>query len=207
MQALAVTLADIKNAQARIKGRVRHTPILQDMDLSARFGVPVYLKQEYKQDTGAGLYRRSLYTFWRRTTTPPNMMIFDTTTRDVCAARRQVTNTPLQPLVMLNDPQFVEAARKLGERILKNGGSSDESRAQWAYREVTGKAPTSQQLPLLLDLITEQREFFKTKSSDATALLKVGESKADASLDPTDSATFAMLAQALLNLDAFITER
>ncbi len=162
---------------------------------------------DYKQDAGAGLYHRSLYTFWRRTTTPPNMMIFDTTTRDVCAARRQVTNTPLQPLVMLNDPQFVEAARKLGERILKNGGETDESRAHWAYREVTGKAPTSQQLPMLLDLISEQREFFKAKTSDATALLKVGESKADASLDPIESATFAMLAQALLNLDAFIMER
>ena len=133
---------------------------------------------EYKPDNGEGLYRRSLYTFWRRTTTPPNMMIFDTTTRDVCAARRQTTNTPLQPLVMLNDPQFVEAARKLGERILKHGGPTDESRAKWAYREVTGKAPTSGQLPILLDLITEQREFFTSKSSDADALLKIGDSTA-----------------------------
>ncbi len=162
---------------------------------------------EYKRDKGEGLYRRSLYTFWRRTTTPPNMMIFDATTRDICSARRQVTNTPLQPLVMLNDPQFVEAARKLGERILKNGGDTDESRAKWAYREVIGKPPTSEQLPLLLGLIIEQREFFKSKSSDAESLLKVGDSPADSSLDPIEAATATTLAQALLNLDASITLR
>ena len=162
---------------------------------------------EYSQDKGDGLYRRSLYTFWRRTTTPPNMMTFDTGTRDVCATRRQVTNTPLQPLVMLNDPQYVEAARKLGERILKHGGPTDESRAKWAYREVTGKAPTSEQLPLLLEIITGQREFFASKSSDSAALLKVGDSKPDPALDPTESATFASLAQALLNLDTNITLR
>ena len=162
---------------------------------------------EYKHDSGEGLYRRSLYTFWRRTTTPPNMMIFDTSTRDVCATRRQVTNTPLQPLVMLNDPQFVEAARKLGERILKNGGSTDESRAHWAYREVLGKSPAPAHLTILLALITEQRDFFKSKSSNAEALLKIGESKPDAALDPIGVATFTALAQSLLNLDANITLR
>jgi len=162
---------------------------------------------EYKHDTGEGLYRRSLYTFWRRTTTPPNMMIFDSTTRDVCATRRQVTNTPLQSLVMLNDPQFVEAARKLGERIIRHGGETDEARAKWAYREVMGKAATSEQMPLLLDLITGQRGFFKSESSDAGALLETGESKPDPAINPIESATFAMLAQALLNLDASITLR
>jgi len=162
---------------------------------------------DYKQDTGEGLYRRSLYTFWRRTTTPPNMMIFDATTRDVCATRRQVTNTPLQPLVMLNDPQFVEAARKLGERILKSGGSTDEARVKWSYREVLGKSPAPAQLAILLDLVNEQRGFFKSKPTDAAALLKVGESKSDPALDSVEAATFAALAQSLLNLDANITLR
>lgn len=162
---------------------------------------------EYTQDTGEGLYRRSLYTFWRRTTTPPNMMTFDATTRDVCATRRLATNTPLQPLVMLNDPQFVEAARKLGERTLKEGGPTDESRVKWAYREVTGKNLTSQQLPLLLDLIAGQRELFTAAPADADAFLKIGDSKPDPALDKIESATAAMLAQALLNLDANITLR
>ena len=162
---------------------------------------------EYVSDKGEGLYRRSLYTFWRRTTTPPNMMIFDTSTREVCTAHRQSTNTPLQPLVMLNDPQYVEAARKLGERILKYGGTTDASRAAWAYREVTGKSPTAEQLPLLTSLLTEQREFFKAAPADAAALLKVGDSTADPTFDPIESATATTLAQAVLNLDASITLR
>ena len=105
---------------------------------------------EYKPDKGEGLYRRSLYTFWRRTTTPPNMMAFDAGTRDVCSTRRQTTNTPLQALVLLNDVQFVEAARKFGERILKHGGSDDESRAAWSWREVIGKPPSAAQAQYLV---------------------------------------------------------
>ncbi len=161
----------------------------------------------YTADKGQGLYRRSLYTFWRRTTTPPNMTLFDTSTREVCSTRRTVTNTPLQALVLLNDPQFVEAARKLAERIIKEGGATDETRVRWAYRHVIGTAPRSEQLPILTELITQQREFFTTKSSDAEALLKVGDSPADPALDKTELATFTALAQALLNLDANITLR
>ncbi len=162
---------------------------------------------EYKADKGEGLYRRSLYTFWRRTTTPPNMTLFDTSTREVCSTRRMPTNTPLQALVMLNDPQFVEAARKLSERIIQHGGTTDEARAKWAYREVIGKAPTQEQVTLLTELITEQRDFFTSKSSDAEALLKIGDSPANPKLDKTEIATFTTLAQAILNLDANITLR
>jgi hypothetical protein len=162
---------------------------------------------EYKPDTGASLYRRSLYSFWRRTTTAPNMILFDAGAREVCSTNRTVTNTPLQALVLLNDPQFVEAARKLAERIMKEGGTTDETRAKWAYREVIGTAPGSGQLPILKELITQQRGFFTSKSSDAVALLKTGDSPADPALDPTELATFTTLAQALLNLDASITLR
>jgi hypothetical protein len=162
---------------------------------------------EYKPDGGEGLYRRSLYTFWRRTTTPPNMTLFDAGTREVCTTRRMPTNTPLQALVMLNDPQFVEAARKLAERIMKEGGTTDETRAKWAYRHVIGTAPSSGQLPILTELTSQQRGFFTTKSSNAEALLKVGDSPADPALDKTELATFTALAQVLLNLDSHITLR
>ena len=162
---------------------------------------------EYKADKGAGLYRRSLYTFWRRTTTPPNMIGFDTSTREVCTTRRSTTNTPLQALVTLNDPQFVEAARMLAERILKEGGATDDSRATWSFREVTGRPPTPEQLAILLDLITHQRETFASGSSDAAKLLKVGDSSADPGLDPEELAAFTALAQALLNLDAHLMLR
>jgi hypothetical protein len=135
------------------------------------------------------------------------MMAFDAGTRDVCSTRRQTTNTPLQALVLLNDVQFVEAARKLGERTLQNGGSDDESRASWAWREVIGKNPNSNQIAILLDMIREQRALYQAKPDDAVALLKSGNSPADPSLDPIEAATYTILAQALLNLDAHITLR
>jgi hypothetical protein len=133
--------------------------------------------------------------------------LFDTSTREVCSTRRLTTNTPLQALVMLNDPQFVEAARKLGERIIQHGGTTDEARATWAFREVIGTAPTPEQLKILTEIITEQRGFFTSKSSDADALLKTGDSPVDTSLPADEVATFTTLAQALINLDANITLR
>jgi len=161
----------------------------------------------YRADTGDGLYRRSLYTFWRRTTTPPNMIALDSGTREVCATNRTLTNTPLQALVLLNDPQFVEAARKLAERILKDGGESDTARATWAYREVIGRPATPEQLAILTEIITQQREFFASGSSDAAVFLKTGTFPADPDLSLSELATFTSLAQALLNLDAHITLR
>lgn len=135
------------------------------------------------------------------------MTLFDTSTREVCSTRRLTTNTPLRAPVMLNDPQFVEAARKLSERIIQLGGTTDEARATWAFREVIGTAPSPEQVKLLTELITEQRGFFTTKSSDADALLKTGDAPADPKLDKTEIATFTTLAQALLNLDSNITLR
>ena len=104
---------------------------------------------QYKPDTGEGLHRRSLYTFWKRTSPPPSMMIFDVAKRDVCVARRQVTNTPLQALVLLNDPQFVEAARALAERVLAEGGRSEDERITFAFRLLTGRRPTRPELSTL----------------------------------------------------------
>lgn len=161
----------------------------------------------YNADKGAGVHRRSMYTFWRRTTTPPNMMVFDSATRDTCSVRRQSTNTPLQPLVLLNDPQFVEAARALGQRMLKEGGGTDEARVKWAFREVTGRQPTAKELPVLNELYRIQRESFIQDPEGATKLLNVGQMKSDAELPPIEVATATTVASALFNLDASITLR
>jgi hypothetical protein len=157
---------------------------------------------EYKADTGEGLWRRSIYTFWRRTTTPPNMLAFDAPTREVCAVKRQLTSTPLQPLVLLNDPQFVEAGRALGERMLRDGGATPEQQVAWAYREVTGRAPSERELPELQKLYAEQRAAFANDPANAEKLLKVGEHKPDAKFPATELAAAATTASALLNLDA-----
>lgn len=161
----------------------------------------------YEVDKGAGVHRRSMYTFWRRTTTPPNMMVFDSATRDTCSAKRQSTNTPLQPLVLLNDPQFVEAARALGQRMLQEGGTTDEARAKWAFREVTGREPNAKELPVLIDLYKTQRESFTTNPGDAEKLLAVGQMKSDPAFPPIEAATATTVASALFNLDASITLR
>ena len=161
----------------------------------------------YNADKGAGVHRRSMYTFWRRTTTPPNMMVFDSATRDTCSVKRQSTNTPLQPLVLLNDPQFVEAARALGQRMLKEGGGTDEARVKWAFREVTGRQPTARELPVLQDLYRSQRESFTQDPEGAAKLLNVGQMKSESELPPIEVATATTVASALFNLDASITLR
>ena len=162
---------------------------------------------EYKADVGAGLHRRSLYTFWRRTTTPPNMMALDAPTRDVCTARRQTTNTPLQPLVLLNDPQFVEAARALGARMLREGGSRPDDRLAWAFREVTGRGPRGNEGALLRQLYDEQLAVFTAAPAEAEKLVKVGSLAITDTFPPIDLAAATVVASSLFNLDASLMLR
>lgn len=161
---------------------------------------------EYRADSGAGLHRRSLYTFWRRTTTPPNMMAFDTASRDVCSVRRQTTNTPLQPLVTLNDPQFVEAARGFGSRLLK-AAAEPRQRLAWAFREATGRDAAPRELELLESLHAGQLELFRADPAAAAAFLKTGATPPDPALEPAELAAASVTASALINLDAFLTAR
>ncbi len=161
---------------------------------------------EYVPDTGEGLYRRSLYTFWRRTSPPPNMLAFDAPSREVCVVRRQTTSTPLQPLVLLNDAQFVEAARALGERIVRATGTLEE-RLNFGFRLAATRKPTETELRLLGDLYKEQLELFTRDPSGAQKFLRTGERPPAAELDPVELAASAATASALLNLDAALTTR
>src|SRR5262245_58200386 len=140
---------------------------------------------EYVPDKGEGLYRRSLYTFWRRTSPPPNMLAFDVPAREVCVVRRQATTTPLQPLVLLNDPQFVEAARGLGERMLREGGKSVEERVTFAFRVAATRQPTGREVELLKGLYEGQMSRFRKDPESARKYLKVGDHPA-AGLDPAE---------------------
>ncbi len=163
---------------------------------------------EYKADAGAGRHRRSLYTFWRRTTTPPNMMALDAVSRDVCAVRRLPTNTPLQPLVLMNDPQFAEAALALGSRILREGGTTAEAQMAWAFREVCGRSPTTKELSLVLGLLGDQRRLFSEDPAKAEALVKTGGQTSEANnAAPVELAAAAAVASALFNLDASLMQR
>jgi hypothetical protein len=162
---------------------------------------------EYVADRGEGLYRRSLYTFWRRTSPPPDMLAFDAPSREVCVVRRQPTSTPLQPLVLLNDPQFVEAARALGERMLREGGRTPADRLAFAFRCAATRRPTDRELRLLTELYEQQRALFGKDPAGARKFLKTGSRPVPAGLDPVELAAAAATAGAILNLDASVMTR
>ncbi|HVC98816.1 MAG TPA: DUF1553 domain-containing protein [Pirellulales bacterium] len=163
--------------------------------------------KSYTQDHGEGLYRRSLYTFWRRTSPPPGMLSFDAVSREVCTARRERTATPLQALVLLNDPQFVEAARVLAEKLIHEHAAEVERRLRAAFRLLTSREPTADETKVLVTLYAEQRADFALAPGSAKAFLDTGEAPRDQRLDLADHAATAAVVLALLNFDECVTKR
>jgi hypothetical protein len=161
--------------------------------------------KSYSQDHGDKLYRRSLYTFWRRTAPPPSMLSFDAVTREVCTANREVTSTPLQSLVLLNDTQFIEAARVLAESLWRD--PDGEQRLQRAFQRVLGRTPKPSEVRILTQLFDEQRSYFTQKPEEATQLLKTGEKPVDPSLPRIDLAAATVVVSTLMNHDEFVMKR
>ncbi len=164
-------------------------------------------KPNYDQGRGDDLHRRSLYTYWKRTVPPPTMMAFDAADRSSCSAQRQSTSTPLQALALLNDVQITEAARHLSQRMLQEGGGSDGERVIWIFQAATNRKPTAREIPVLKQLLAEQRAMFSADTNSAAQLLKVGEAKNNPSLNPVELAAGTVLAQALLNHDGAVMRR
>lgn len=160
----------------------------------------------YQPDTGDGLYRRSLYTFWKRTSPPPYMMILDAAKGDVCVARRRPTNTPLQSLVLLNDPQFVEAARVLAEKVLSEGGDRS-SRVVRLFRIVVNRMPREVEIAGMEQLLTDVRARYSAGSEAALALLGVGAHAPLPDLVPAEVAAWTLLTHTLMCLDEAVTVR
>ncbi len=161
--------------------------------------------QEYKQSTGTDLYRRSMYTFWKRTVPPAAMATFDAPDREKCTVRRSLTNTPLQALVLMNDPTYIEAARKLAERVLLEGGNETTSRIRYAFRLATSRKPSIKELTILNELLIEQLKHFRDDQKAAKELLSSGESKPIAKLETSELAAWTIVTSAILNLDETIT--
>ena len=159
----------------------------------------------YRRDTGESLYRRTMYTFWKRTLPPPSLAIFDAPSREFCVVRRSRTNTPLQALVLMNDPTFVEAARFLAQRTLTEVEAGDRERAAFAFRVVTSRRPTEEELEVVLDLYREQHAAFSQDPDGARGLLGVGDGTHPDHLDRTELAAWAVVASVLLNLDESMT--
>ena len=161
----------------------------------------------YDQGHGEDLYRRSLYTFWKRTVPHPAMVTFDAADRSVCAAKRQSTSTPLQALALLNDTQFLEASRFLAERMIKEGGSNPSDQLAWAFRVATGRAASIREIAILEQLVEEQRSLFTANPEEATRLLSIGERPRDSTIPEQDLAPMTIAAQAILNHDEAVTRR
>jgi len=161
----------------------------------------------YHQSVGGDLYRRSVYTAWKRTAPMPDMTAFDAPSREVCLVKRSTTSTPQQAFVLLNDTEFVEAARVLAEKALQQANTSDEQRERWVFRQLTAREPDKTELGILTELFLDQRTFFSKEPKRAESLIMVGESKRDKNLDPVQLAAMTAVAQTVMNLDATVWKR
>ncbi len=156
---------------------------------------------EYIQDEGESLYRRSLYTFWKRTSPPPGMTTFDAAMRTHPTAKRGHTSTPLQGLNIMNDPQYVEASRMMAERMLNEGGDHLDEQIKFAFLALTSRSPKPVEVEILRGLYHEELNRYKEEPDKAKELLKIGEYPADDTLDPDEVAARTIVASTILNLD------
>jgi hypothetical protein len=162
---------------------------------------------KYEPDKGDNLYRRSLYTFWKRTVPPPTMNMFDAPERSYCVVRREQTTTPLQMLALMNDPQFLEASRVLAEKALLSERHSDVERITRMFRQLTSRQPTAQELDLLVRLLADQKDIFRDGAEKANGLLQQGEYALNPSLRKDELAAYTVIASTIMNFDASVVLR
>jgi hypothetical protein len=168
-------------------------------------GLPEGNTRIYVQDTGDNLYRRSVYTFWKRMSPPPSMDIFNAPNRETCTVRRERTDTPLQALVTLNDPQFVEAARKLAEQTI-NSSTADDERLDFMAERLIARPLRPKELKIVSAGMKDLLDHYQKSPKEAEKLIAVGESKADAKLDKPTLAAYTMVANQLMNLDEVLNK-
>ncbi|MCY7352355.1 MAG: DUF1553 domain-containing protein [Cytophagaceae bacterium] len=161
----------------------------------------------YPQNHGDSLYRRSMYTFWKRTAPHPAMLTFDAPEKHLCTVRRQKTSTPLQSLVTLNDPQFVEAARILAQRLLREGGPTTQSRIQFAAKAVINRPARTSELQLLQELYKVEHQNFTKFPKQASQLLTVGEKRVLTTSPRSELAAWTVVALTLFNYDEAVMKR
>jgi hypothetical protein len=175
--------------------------------------------KSYSQAKGEGLYRRSMYTFWRRTAPPPSMMAFDATSRETCTARRETTTTPLQALVLLNDPQYIEAGRQIAQASLlatrtesSDSNQANETRLQSIALRIVNRPLTQEELTIAMECLVEQRAYFSSNPEAASEYLKVGDLPPTADLMQDDAArrelaALSVVAGMLMCFDDFVMKR
>lgn len=165
-----------------------------------------FTAQKYELSKGKDLYRRSMYTFWKRTVPPAMLNTFDAPDREKCVVRRPVTNTPLQALITMNDPTYIEAARVLATKAFREGGNDLNSRIAYAFRQATARKPAPEEITVLRDLYVRQLLNYRKDTKAADALLNIGESKADDKIERPVLAAWTMVVSTILNLDEVVTK-
>ena len=165
-----------------------------------------FTAQKYELSKGRDLYRRSMYTFWKRTVPPAALNTFDAPDREKCVVRRPITNTPLQALITMNDPTYVEAARVLAAKAFREGGNDLNSRIVYAFRQASARKPSPAELSVLRDLYVRQLLIYRKDAKAAAALLSIGEAKADDKIERPVLAALTMVASTILNLDEVVTK-
>jgi hypothetical protein len=161
---------------------------------------------KYTQDQGDALFRRSLFIFWKRTAPPPSMTTFDGPSREKCVTRRERTNTPLQALLTMNDIQYFEAARHLGYRMLREGGSADADRLRYGFRLVAARPPTAEESKVLADTLESHIKRYAADEDAAKKVIAAGDSPVPSDVPPPQLAAYTVLANLLLNLDEVLTK-
>jgi Protein of unknown function (DUF1553) len=164
-------------------------------------------KKLFIRSTGEDLWRRSVYSYWKRTVPPPSMTIFDAPTREACVVRRQMSSTPLQALALLNDEMYIETARKFAERMVKEGGASEDERLRWAMRLATSRPATEQEVKILEQGLDRRLVQYRADPTSAEKLLAAGESPRDKAIDTAELAAYTTTASVILNLDEVITRQ
>ncbi len=161
----------------------------------------------YRRDHGEGLYRRSLYTYWRRTVTPPAMALFDAPTRETCTVRETRTNTPLQALNLMNDETYIEASRKFAERMVAEGGASAESRIEYGWKLALLERPAARQSAVVLKALRQFEAHYTMEPREAMDLLNQGDSPWNRSMNPAELAAYSGVASLILNMDEVVTKQ
>jgi hypothetical protein len=170
----------------------------------SHYGSTPATSQAFVQDHGEKLYRRSLYTYWKRTAPPPNLVAFDAPNRETCIVARPATTTPLQALVLLNDVQSVEASRAFAQRMLLHEGS-DEERMRWAFLECLSRPPTAKEQSVVTAGLKRERARYQANENLARDYLTIGESPRVERLPIAEHAAWAQVAALLLNLSETVT--
>jgi hypothetical protein len=202
-QALAVS--GLLNPEIGGKSVSPYQPAGLWQELASRGDSKNWSAQFFEQSHGKDLYRRTMYTFWKRTSPPPQLVTFDAPDRETCTVRRSRTNTPLQALILMNDPTYVEASRKLAERVMKSATATDD-RIRFAFRVTTARMPTAREIEILRGAYDKQLVRFRADPAAAGRLLGVGEAVHDPAIDTRELAAWSMVASTLLNLDETVTK-